>query len=144
MASCDAPNSLSAQVLGFGPVEGVTNENDLSMVALIRFGSFDYLWASEPGRRRQGGGLLYRAIHQSGNLETPLAKALTPGGTTPELSEDGIPMERSVLALGNTMLGTEHSGRDLLLAPKAQVLPLNGTLRSQTPFRRGRVSMLRI
>ncbi len=32
MASCDAPNSLSAQVLGFGPVEGVTNENDLSMV----------------------------------------------------------------------------------------------------------------
>ena len=81
--------AVAGEVIGFGPVEGVSNENDLSVATLIRFGSFDYLWASDLGGGDEDESCTGRSTSQV-NLETPLAKALVPGGTTRLLSEDGV------------------------------------------------------
>ena len=105
---------------------GFTNENYLSMVALIRFGSFDYLWASDLGGGHMDEACTGRSTNQV-NLETPLAKALTPGGTTPACTREA-----------------SRAARFAILSSLSSTLLAAKTLRSQTPFRRGRVSMRRI
>ena len=105
---------------------GFTNENYLSMVALIRFGSFDYLWASDLGDGHMDEARTRRSTNQV-NLETPLPKTLTPGGTTPACTREA-----------------SRAARFAILSSLSSTLLAAKTLRSQTPFRRGRVSMRRI
>ena len=82
--------AVAGEVIGFGHVQGAEkNENDLSVTALIRLGSFDYLWASDLGGGDEDEACTRRSTNQV-NLETPLAQALTPGGTAGVLSEDGV------------------------------------------------------
>ena len=82
--------AVAGEVIGFGYVQGAEkNENDLSVATLIRFGSFDYLWASDLGGGDEDQACTGRSTNQA-NLETPLARALSPGGTAPVLSEDGV------------------------------------------------------
>ena len=82
--------AVAGEVIGFGHVQGAeNNENDLTVAALIRFGSFDYLWASDLGGGDEDEACTGRSTNQV-NLETPLAQALTSGGTAPVLSADGV------------------------------------------------------
>ena len=119
-------NPRGYKVLARDTRGGFTNENYLSMVALIRFGSFDYLWANDLGGGHMDEACTGRSTNQV-NLETPLAKALTPGGTTPACTREA-----------------SRAARFAILSSLSSTLLAAKTLRSQTPFRRGRVSMRRI
>lgn len=96
----------------------VPDENDRSVAVLIRYGDFDFLWASDLG----GGSdpaCTDRAGVDSANVETPLAQALTPGGGQIRLS-----------ALGVDVLHVSHHGSEAstnsdwmnLLAPEVAIV----------------------
>ncbi|MBI4032075.1 lamin tail domain-containing protein [Candidatus Berkelbacteria bacterium] len=85
-ATCVA---VGGQVLGHGQVTGATNENDLSVAILVRFGSFEYLTAGDLGGGDSDRTCTGRSTDQA-DVETPLALSLMPGGAAALLTADGI------------------------------------------------------
>jgi beta-lactamase superfamily II metal-dependent hydrolase len=81
--TCIARNG---SIIGGGSV-AVTDENDRSIALLIKYGGFDYLWASDLG----GGpdSCTGRSTTQV-DVETSVIKAISPGGVHPLISAGGI------------------------------------------------------
>jgi len=81
--TCVARNG---SIIGGGSVP-VTDENDRSIALLIKYGGFDYLWASD-----LGGGTDSCTGRSTGQLdvETSVINAISPGGANPLISAGGI------------------------------------------------------
>ena len=81
--TCIARNG---SIIGGGSVP-VTDENDRSIALLIKYGGFDYLWASDLG----GGpdSCTGRGTAQL-DVETSVINAISPGGGSPLISAGGI------------------------------------------------------
>jgi len=81
--TCVARNG---SIIGGGSV-AVTDENDRSIALLIKYGGFDYLWASDLG----GGSdtCTGRSTAQL-DVETSVITAISPGGAHPLISAGGI------------------------------------------------------
>src|SRR6266542_3146977 len=81
--TCVARNG---SVIG-GASVAVTDENDRSIALLIKYGGFDYLWASDMG----GGSdtCTGRSTAQL-DVETSVINAISPGGANPLISAGGI------------------------------------------------------
>ena len=81
--TCIARNG---SIIGGGSV-AVTDENDRSIALLIKYGGFDYLWASDLG----GGpdSCTGRGTAQL-DVETSVINAISPGGAHPLISAGGI------------------------------------------------------
>ena len=75
-ATCVA---VGGRVIGHGAVAGATEENDLSVAILVRFGNFEYLTAGDLGGGKEDEDCTARSTGQA-NVETTLATALMPGG----------------------------------------------------------------
>src|SRR6059058_4205425 len=65
----------------------VTDENDRSIALLIKYGGFDYLWASDLGGGSDS--CTGRSTAQL-NVETSVIQAISPGGAFPLISAGGI------------------------------------------------------
>ncbi len=109
------------EVIGHGIVDGAgENENDLSVAVLVQYGSFDYIWASDLGGGDADSACTGRSTNQV-NVETPLARAITPGGFWP-----------LVQAAGVDVLHVNHHGSESstnsdymnLLKPAVAVIPV--------------------
>ncbi len=73
-------------IIGGGSV-AVSNENDRSIALLIKYGGFDYIWASDLGGGPDsctGRGTLQL------DVETSIINAISPGGTNPLISAGGV------------------------------------------------------
>jgi beta-lactamase superfamily II metal-dependent hydrolase len=81
--TCIARNG---SIIGGGTVS-VSDENDRSIALLIKYGGFDYLWASDMGGASDA--CTGRATTQS-NVETSVIQAISPGGANPLISSGGI------------------------------------------------------
>ena len=82
-ATCVARNG---SIIGGGSVS-VSNENDRSIGILVKYGAFEYLWASDLG----GGGdaCTGRSTTQV-NVETSMIQAISPGGANPLIFSGGV------------------------------------------------------
>jgi len=82
-ATCVVRNG---SIIGGGSVS-VSNENDRSIGLLVKYGAFEYLWASDLG----GGGdaCTGRSTTQV-NVETSMIQAISPGGASPLIYSGGI------------------------------------------------------
>jgi len=81
--TCIARNG---SIIGGGSV-GVSDENDRSIAVLIKYGGFDYLWASDLGGGSDG--CTGRSTAQL-DVETSVITAISPGGANPLISSGGI------------------------------------------------------
>jgi len=81
--TCIARNG---SIIGGGTVS-VSNENDRSIAVLVKYGAFEYLWASDLG----GGddACTGRSTTQV-NVETSVIQAIVPGGANPLIFSGGI------------------------------------------------------
>lgn len=79
---------VRGQVIGGGNVT-VSNENDLSIGLLLKYGGFDYFWASDLGGGSDDGACTGRSTTQV-NVETTVIQAISPGGANPLISSGGI------------------------------------------------------
>ena len=81
--TCIARNGA---IIGGGSVP-VSNENDRSIAVLVKYGAFEYLWASDLG----GGddACTGRSTSQT-NVETSVIQAIVPGGANPLIFTGGI------------------------------------------------------
>ncbi|HXG57468.1 MAG TPA: Ig-like domain-containing protein [Thermoanaerobaculia bacterium] len=80
--------AVRGQIIGGGSV-AVSNENDLSIALLLKYGGFDYFWASDLGGGPDDGSCTGRSTTQV-NVETPVIQAISPGGAHPLISSGGI------------------------------------------------------
>lgn len=81
---------VDGTVIGHGYVNGArNNENDRSIGLLIKYGSFEYLFAGDLGGGDDDYACTYRSTNQV-NIETHLAQAIMPGGEHPLLTADGL------------------------------------------------------
>jgi beta-lactamase superfamily II metal-dependent hydrolase len=81
--TCVARNG---SIIGGGSVP-VTDENDRSIAILIKYGGFDYLWASDMGGGSDA--CTGRSTSQL-DVETSVINAISPGGASPLISAGGI------------------------------------------------------
>src|SRR6266545_6349267 len=81
--TCVARNG---SVIG-GASVAVTDENDRSIALLIKYGGFDYLWASDLGGGSDS--CTGRSTAQL-DVETSVINAISPGGASPLISAGGI------------------------------------------------------
>jgi beta-lactamase superfamily II metal-dependent hydrolase len=81
--TCIARNG---SIIGGGSV-AVTDENDRSISLLIKYGGFDYIWASDMGGASDA--CTGRSTTQL-DMETPVITAISPGGAHPLISAGGI------------------------------------------------------
>ncbi len=81
--------AVDGVVIGHGIADGAEKENDLSIAVLIQHGDFDYIWASDLGGGGDDSACTGRSTDQA-NVETPLAQAITPGGSWPLVSTAGV------------------------------------------------------
>jgi beta-lactamase superfamily II metal-dependent hydrolase len=81
--TCVARNG---SIIGGGSV-AVTDENDRSIALLIKYGGFDYLWASDLGGGSDA--CTGRSTAQL-DVETSVITAISPGGAHPLISAGGI------------------------------------------------------
>jgi beta-lactamase superfamily II metal-dependent hydrolase len=81
--TCIARNG---SIIGGGSV-AVTDENDRSIALLLKYGGFDYLWASDMGGGSDA--CTGRSTTQL-DMETPVINAISPGGANPLISAGGI------------------------------------------------------
>src|SRR5688572_6846099 len=79
---------VRGQVIGGGNV-AVSNENDLSIGLLLKYGGFDYFWASDLGGGADDNACTGRNTSQL-NVETTVINAISPGGASPLISAGGI------------------------------------------------------
>src|SRR5205823_9352083 len=80
--TCVARNG---SIIGGGSV-AVSDENDRSIALLIKYGGFDYLWASDLGGGSDS--CTGRSTTQT-NVETSVIQAISPGGASPPISAGG-------------------------------------------------------
>jgi len=87
-ATCVA---VGGEVLGVGQVVPTPSENDQSVAILVRYGDFEYITAGDlgGGSWTADGNCTKRSTDQA-NIESPLAKALMPGGATAMLTVHGV------------------------------------------------------
>jgi beta-lactamase superfamily II metal-dependent hydrolase len=78
--------AVNGRIIGGGTV-AVSDENDRSIAVLIKYGGFDYLWASD-----LGGGSETCTGRSTGqvDVETSVIRAISPGGARPMISAGGI------------------------------------------------------
>ena len=78
--------AVNGSVIGGGSVP-VSDENDRSIALLVKYGGFDYIWASD-----LGGGSDSCTGRSTGQLdiETSVIQAISPGGSHPLISAGGI------------------------------------------------------
>jgi beta-lactamase superfamily II metal-dependent hydrolase len=81
--TCIARNG---SIIGGGSVS-VSDENDRSIALLVKYGGFDYLWASDLGGGSDA--CTGRSTGQN-NVETAVITAISPGGASPLISTGGI------------------------------------------------------
>jgi hypothetical protein len=67
----------------------LTNENDKSIAVLIKYGGFDYLWASDMGGGNIDTSCTGRSTTQK-DVETRVITAILPTGNHPMITEGGI------------------------------------------------------
>ena len=82
--TCIARNG---KIIGGGTV-AVSDENDRSIAALIQYGGFDFLWASDLGGGSESCTGRYTASQV--DVETAVITAISPGGAHPMISSGGI------------------------------------------------------
>ena len=81
--TCIARNG---SIIGGGSV-AVSNENDRSIALLLKYGAFEYLWASDLGGGNDA--CTGRSTSQT-NVETSVIQAIVPGGANPLIYSGGI------------------------------------------------------
>jgi beta-lactamase superfamily II metal-dependent hydrolase len=81
--TCVARNG---SIIGGGTI-AVSDENDRSIVLLLKYGGFDYLWAGDLGGGSDS--CTGRSTSQK-NIETSVIQAISPGGASPLISSGGI------------------------------------------------------
>jgi beta-lactamase superfamily II metal-dependent hydrolase len=80
--------AVNGSIIGGGHVT-VSAENDRSIAALIKYGGFDFLWASDLGGGAADSACTGRVSLQA-DVETSLIAAISPGGSSPLISDGGI------------------------------------------------------
>jgi competence protein ComEC len=80
--------AVNGRVIGGGTV-AVSDENDRSIAVLIKYGGFDYLWASDLGGGAIDTSCTGRSTTQV-DVETSVIQAISPGGAFPLISSGGI------------------------------------------------------
>jgi len=80
--------AVHGDVVG-GISTGASDENDRSVALLIRYGRFALIWAGDLGGGDDDFACTGRSTTQL-NLETSVAQALVPGGSTPRLGVEGV------------------------------------------------------
>jgi beta-lactamase superfamily II metal-dependent hydrolase len=78
----------NGNIIGGGHVT-VSDENDRSIAVLIKYGGFDFLWASDLGGGAADNACTGRSTSQK-DVETALITAISPGGSSPLISNGGI------------------------------------------------------
>ncbi|MCP5048963.1 MAG: hypothetical protein GY940_17465, partial [bacterium] len=80
--------AAKGEVIGAGIITSNQNEeNDLSVALLIQYGDFDYLVHGDAGGGNES--CTGRSTGQK-NIETPMVRAIMPGGASPLLSSCGV------------------------------------------------------
>lgn len=78
--------AVNGSIAGGGSV-AVSDENDRSIAALVQYGGFDWLWASDMGGGSDA--CTGRSTTQT-DVETSVITAISPGGAFPLISSQGI------------------------------------------------------
>jgi beta-lactamase superfamily II metal-dependent hydrolase len=81
--------AVNGHIIGGGTV-AVSDENDRSIAALIQYGGFDYLWASDLGGGTIDEACTGRFTSSQTDVETSVITAISPGGAFPLISAGGI------------------------------------------------------
>ncbi len=81
--------AVNGHVIG-GATVSVSDENDRSIAALIKYGGFDYLWASDLGGGNIDESCTGRYTSSQVDVETFVIQAISPGGAFPLISDGGI------------------------------------------------------
>jgi beta-lactamase superfamily II metal-dependent hydrolase len=108
-----------------GAVTTASNENDLSIALLLKYGGFDYYWASDLGGGPDDNACTGRSTTQI-NVETPVIQAISPGGVFPLITAGGI----DVLHVSHH--GSESSTNNDLFDYSAPALAVISTGAGQT------------
>lgn len=80
--------AVNGSLIGGGHV-AVSDENDRSIAILVKYGGFDFLWASDLGGGDADNACTGRSTSQA-DIETALITAISPGGSAPLISSGGI------------------------------------------------------
>ena len=80
--------AVNGQIIGGGSV-AVSDENDRSIAVLIKYGGFDFLWASDLGGGSIDTSCTGRSTMQV-DVESSAIQAISPGGAFPLISAGGI------------------------------------------------------
>src|SRR5262245_54335995 len=80
--------AVNGHIIGGGTVS-VSDENDRSIAVLVKYGGFDYLWASDLGGGSIDNACTGRSTTQV-DVETAVIQAISPGGAFPLISAGGI------------------------------------------------------
>src|SRR5947208_16931492 len=81
--------AVNGRIIGGGTVS-VSDENDRSIAVLIKYGGFDYLWASDLGGGTIDEACTGRFTSSQVDVETSVITAISPGGAFPLISSQGI------------------------------------------------------
>ena len=81
--------AVNGRIIGGGTV-AVSDENDRSIALLIKYGGFDYLWASDLGGGTIDEACTGRFTSSQTDVETSVIAAISPGGAFPLISAGGI------------------------------------------------------
>ena len=80
--------AVNGSIIGGGSVS-VSDENDRSIAVLVKYGGFDYLWASDMGGGSIDTACTGRSTAQV-DVESAVITAISPGGAFPLISAGGI------------------------------------------------------
>jgi beta-lactamase superfamily II metal-dependent hydrolase len=114
--------AVNGRVIGGGSV-AVSDENDRSIAVLVKYGGFDYLWASDLGGGSEG--CTGRSTGQV-NVESAVINAISPGGAAPRISAGGI----DVLSVNHH--GSESSTNSTWMNKAEPAVAVIGTGAGQT------------
>src|SRR2546428_11253104 len=81
--------AVNGRIIGGGTVS-VSDENDRSIAVLIKYGGFDYLWASDLGGGTIDEACTGRFTSSQVDVESSVIRAISPGGAAPLISSGGI------------------------------------------------------
>ena len=81
--------AVNGNLVGGGSVP-VSDENDRSIAVLIKYGGFDYLWASDLGGGNIDQSCTGRFTSSQTDVESSVIQAISPGGASPLISAGGI------------------------------------------------------
>ena len=79
----------NGSIIGGGTVS-VSDENDRSIAVLIKYGGFDYIWASDMGGGNIDEACTGRFTSSQTDVESFVIQAISPGGASPLISAGGI------------------------------------------------------